>query len=226
MPRPSALLSFENSLWQGGVSRLAGVDEAGRGPLAGAVVAAAVVFDPHCFAEGMPLHLTGLTDSKQLTGPQRARFFDILQSMPGVAVGVGEASVEEVDKLNILKATHLAMRRALEQLNPPAEYALVDGRPVPGLPCRSRSLVKGDSRSLSIAAASVIAKETRDAQLLKLDELYPGYGFARHKGYGTKDHLEALRRLGPTPCHRTSFKPVRDLIFPALEFDFGDRDGG
>lgn len=220
MPRSSALLTFESSLWQGGVSRLAGVDEAGRGPLAGSVVAAAVILNAQYFFQGPPSALIGLTDSKKLTAAQRARYLDVLRSMPEVSIGVGEASVAEIDRINILRATHLAMRRALEQLTPSAEYALVDGRPVPGLPCRSRSLVKGDSLSLSIAAASVVAKETRDAQLLKLDEQYPGYGFAQHKGYGTKAHLAALKRLGATPCHRTSFKPVRDVINPELELDF------
>ncbi len=186
---------------------MAGVDEAGRGPLAGPVVAACVVLP---LRGGAPAELDGLTDSKQLTAARREHFFGILRRMPGVAIGVGRASVSEIDRLNILRATHLAMALAANSLRPAADFLLVDGLPVPGLPCPSRSIVRGDALSLSIAAASVVAKVTRDRLMRALDRRHPGYGFARHKGYGTAAHLLVLRRLGPCPAHRRSFRPVAD----------------
>ena len=206
------MLEYERACWHTGIRRLAGVDEAGRGPWAGAVVAGAVAIEP-AFAEAeADGFFRGLTDSKKLTPDRREFFFARLQSRPEIVWAVGQADVAEIDALNILRATHLAMARALAALRPPAEFALVDGLPVKGLPCPHRALVRGDSLSLSIAAASIMAKVTRDHQLLELDRQYPGYGFAAHKGYGTALHQRALRALGPTPQHRRSFRPIRELL--------------
>ena len=201
------MTGFEREAFAAGFRRVAGLDEAGRGPLAGPVVAACVVLPP---ADGVPAVLEGLTDSKQLTAKQRDRFFRILRGLPGVSIGVGRASVAEIDRLNILRATHRAMARAAAALRPPADFLLVDGLPVTGLPCPSRAIVHGDALSLSIAAASVVAKVTRDRLMAAADRRHPGYGFALHKGYGTASHLEALRRLGPCAAHRRSFRPVAD----------------
>ena len=206
------MLEFERACWLAGCQRLAGVDEAGRGPWAGAVVAGAVVIAP-AFAEAeADGFFRGLTDSKKLTPARREFFFAQIQTCPEISWAVGQADVAEIDALNILRATHLAMARALAALQPPAAFALVDGLPVKGLPCPHRAIVRGDSLSLSIAAASIMAKVTRDHQLLELDRQYPGYGFAAHKGYGTAAHQRALRELGPTPQHRRSFRPIRELL--------------
>lgn len=204
------LLRHERQVWAEGFVRIAGVDEVGRGPLAGPVVAAAVVFD-RAFAEA-ELHgaLRGLTDSKQLAASQRERFHALLIGCPHADIGLGMADVDEIDRINILRATHAAMARAVAGLTTPPDYILVDGLPVPGLPCRSTALVRGDARSLSIAAASVVAKVVRDAQMRKLDAEYPAYGFARHKGYGSQAHIQALYERGPCPLHRRSFRPVRE----------------
>lgn len=185
-----------------GGSRLAGVDEAGRGPLAGPVVAAAVLLPTG-------IKLPGVTDSKQLTPDERERaFLRIVGAAQAVAVAFVEA--EAIDALNILRATHRAMAIALSSLPDLPHLALVDGRPVPGLPCPHLALVKGDCLSLSIAAASIVAKVVRDRHMVALDALHPGYGFAQHKGYPTAQHVRALSRLGPSPVHRHSFAPVRD----------------
>ena len=206
------MLEHERVCWAEGIQRLAGVDEAGRGPWAGPVVAAAVVITP-AFAEAeIAGVLNGLDDSKKLTPERREFFFAVLQSHPEITCATGSADVAEIDRLNILRATHLAMARALAALQPPADYALVDGLPVQGLPCPSRAIVRGDSLSLSIAAASIIAKVTRDRLMVNLDKEYPAYGFAAHKGYGTARHQRALRELGPTLQHRRSFRPVRELL--------------
>lgn len=206
------MLAYERVGWAAGVQRLAGVDEAGRGPWAGPVVAAAVVLaPPFAVAESNGL-LRGLTDSKKLTPQRREFFFELLRQRPEVALGVGQASVAEIDELNILRATHLAMARALAALQPSADFALVDGLPVQGLPCPARAIVRGDSLSLSIAAASIIAKVTRDRMMVELERAFPGYGFAAHKGYGTQVHQRALRALGVTPHHRRSFRPIRELL--------------
>jgi len=212
-------LAYEHAAWSGGVFRFAGVDEAGRGPLAGPVVAAAVVFSPSLLKDGIPEELEDLNDSKQLTHRKRARLRLALESMEGVDYGLGILSPREIDRINILKATHKAMAVALGNLPSPAEEALVDGLPVPGLPCKAGNLVKGDSKCFSIAAASVLAKETRDDLMRELDTTYPGYGFGAHKGYGTQKHLAAMRELGPCPAHRRSFAPVRDLIEPKLDLE-------
>jgi ribonuclease HII len=174
------------------------------------VVAAAVVFLPAFAEQAVAGILTGLTDSKKISEKKREEFFAILQDASQAVIGVGQASSAEIDKINILRATHLAMRRAVENLPELPEHILVDGRPVKGLPVVSTAIVKGDSKSLSIAAASIIAKVTRDRMLYKLDAKHPEYGFASHKGYGTKAHLAALKKYGPLPQHRRSFAPVRE----------------
>jgi ribonuclease HII len=205
------LLTFERQCWERGYIRVAGVDEAGRGPLAGPVVAAAVFCSRHWLETEAAGSLVGLTDSKQLTASRRRHFFQLLHDAPDVRIGVGLADVEEIDRLNILQATHLSMRRALLQLPSLPEYALVDGLPVNDLPCPYTAVIHGDGRSLLIAAASVIAKVTRDNLMMELDEKFPAYGFAQNKGYGTQAHIQALLRNGPTKIHRRSFRPVREI---------------
>jgi len=192
-----------------GFLRLAGIDEAGRGPLAGPVVAAALIFDPEYIKKEHKDTFKRLTDSKVMTEKSRDEFFELLSNTPRVSIGVGIVEADEIDQINILKATHKAMAMAAQQINP--QYALVDGLPVKGLPCESRSIVKGDALSISISAASVIAKVTRDRIMVQLDEKYPEYGFAQHKGYGTKQHIAALQKYGATPAHRKTFRPVASL---------------
>lgn len=204
------MLCFEKECWNSGHQRVAGVDEAGRGPLAGPVVAAALVFQQEDLLGDLGDRLTGLNDSKCLTESRREYFFDLLNGLPGVDFGVGVGTVEEIDQINILCATHLAMRRAVLALSTPPDTVLVDGRPVPDLPCPSKAIVKGDSKSLSIAAASVIAKVTRDRMMTALHTQFPCYGFSKHKGYGTAEHIQALLEYGPTVAHRRSFRPVRE----------------
>ncbi|MED5459199.1 MAG: ribonuclease HII [Pseudomonadota bacterium] len=180
---------------------LAGVDEVGRGPLVGSVVAAAVILDPKA-------PIDGLTDSKKLTA-RRRESLDVLIRERALSFAVAEASAEEVDSLNIYHATHLAMRRAVDALAPQAEYLLVDGNRLPGHALPGQAVVKGDARHPAIAAASILAKVVRDAQMAELDLRYPEYGFARHKGYPTKEHLAALEAHGPLAEHRKSFAPVQ-----------------
>lgn len=181
---------------------ICGVDEAGRGPLAGSVYAAAVILP-----EKHPI--TGLNDSKKLTARQRERLFVEIQQH-ALAWSVATASVAEIDSINILQATMLAMRRAIEALDPAAEGALIDGNRVPaGLLIPAQAIVQGDAKEAAISAASILAKVSRDREAQELESLYPGYGFAKHKGYGTAEHLAALERFGPTPAHRHSFAPVR-----------------
>lgn len=184
-----------------GYGVVAGVDEVGRGPLAGPVVAAAVVLPP----EGVAAKVA---DSKTLSAGRREELAAALRSHPGVRVSLAEVSVARIDEINILRATAEAMIQALRDLRSPLDFALVDGLPLPGFPVPAEFIVKGDARSASIAAASILAKVHRDALMVRLDAEYPGYGFARHKGYGTREHLDALSRLGPTPAHRRSFAPV------------------
>jgi ribonuclease HII len=194
--------SREHALHARGILLVAGVDEAGRGPLAGPVVAAAVIL-PAGFAP------CGLDDSKKVPARRReALFGEIIRE---AETAWASASVEEIDRLNILAATHLAMVRALEALPRCPEHALVDGLPVRGLPVPHTAVVGGDGLSLSIAAASIVAKVVRDRLMLEIDAAYPRYGFARHKGYGVRGHLEALRIHGPCPIHRRSFAPVGRL---------------
>ena len=188
--------------------RVAGVDEAGRGPLAGPVVSAAVVLP----AEGLPAALAAaIDDSKALTARRREASLPRIRECCAVGVGIGE--VEEIDRLNVLQATFLSMRRALEALPNTPDFALVDGNRLPkGLPCPARAVVKGDSRSLSIAAASIVAKVTRDRIMADLADRHPGYGWDRNAGYGTAQHLAALRDLGVSPHHRRSFAPVSERL--------------
>lgn len=190
--------------------RVCGIDEAGRGPLAGPVVAAAVILP-----EGY--ELPGLTDSKQLSAKARERLFEQLMQDAAVAKSIARAEVEEIDRLNILRATHLAMRRAAEGLQAPPDFCLIDGLPVRDFPLPHRALVKGDSRSLSIAAASVLAKVTRDHIMQALHAEYPAYNWQRNAGYGTRAHLQAISEHGITPHHRLSFAPVAQATLP-LEF--------
>ncbi|MEI6166999.1 MAG: ribonuclease HII [bacterium] len=206
------MLQFERQAWSRGVCRLAGVDEAGRGPLAGPVVAAALVFDRAFLEAEQYARLKSVNDSKRLTPRERDSLFAVLTEACPCVYGVGVADVAEIDSLNILRATHLAMARALEAISPIPDFALVDGLPVPGLPCPSLSIIQGDGRSLSIAAASIIAKVTRDRMMLVLDQHYPQYGFSRHKGYGTRAHMKALLDNGPCPAHRRSFRPVQEAL--------------
>lgn len=215
---PIDRLRFERDFWVATPGALlAGVDEAGRGCLAGPVVAGAVVIaeaDIEALAEG---DLKAANDSKQLTEKRREALYECLLHHPKVHCGVGIASAQEIDSINILNATHLAMRRALESLPTLPAHALVDGLPVKGLPLPHTAIIKGDARSLLISCASIIAKVTRDHLCAELDTRYPGYDFAKHKAYGTKSHLAALHRLGPCPEHRRSFAPV--AIFQE-EFNF------
>lgn len=205
------MLEFERAAWTAGHTLVAGIDEAGRGPLAGPVVAAAVALGPQALVEASAGPFDGLTDSKKLTQRQRELFFSLITTLPGLLHAHAIVDVEEIEALNILKATHAAMRRAVSQLLPRVEFLLVDGLPVPDLPRPSEAIVEGDGKSLLIAAASVIAKVTRDRLMLELDAKYPQYGFAKHKGYGTPEHLAALERHGPCPAHRRGFAPVQQM---------------
>ena len=183
---------------------LAGVDEVGRGPLAGPVVAAAVILD-----EANPIE--GLADSKKLSERKREVLFDEIK-LKAKAWSIARASVEEIDQLNILHASMLAMKRAIETLQPEAEFALIDGNRCPTLRIPSEAVVKGDSRVAAISAASILAKVDRDREMCVLDGLYPGYGLAQHKGYPTKAHIEALRKLGVISIYRKTFRPVSELL--------------
>jgi ribonuclease HII len=183
---------------------VAGVDEAGRGPLAGPVVAGAVILDPEN-------PIDGLNDSKRLTALRRELLYEEIQEK-ALAWAVGHADVEEIDRINILQATMLAMKRAVEALQTVPDHALIDGNRCPDLCCPAQAIVKGDSRVAAISAASIMAKVTRDREMLSLDVIYPGYGLAQHKGYPSKAHIEALENLGVTPIHRRSYAPVRRVI--------------
>ncbi len=183
---------------------VAGVDEVGRGPLAGPVVTAAVILDP-----ARPI--AGLADSKKLSEKRRDALFDEICEK-ALAWSIGRAEVHEIDEINILQATMLAMRRAVEGLQPAPEHALVDGNRCPDLPCSCEAVIKGDGSVEAISAASIIAKVSRDREMAELDRLYPGYGLAGHKGYPTKVHLAALDELGVSPIHRRSFGPVKKRL--------------
>ena len=200
---------FEQQLWQRGFNRVAGVDEAGRGPLAGPVVAAVAILPPRWARTALPAGLAGLNDSKQLTKQQREIFFAFLTACDEVEFAVAEIDAAQIDEINILQATHRAMNDALAKLNPQAQHALVDGRPVRTMRVPQTAIVKGDARSYSIAAASVLAKVTRDRLMVEFDRQWPEYGFAVHKGYGTARHLAAIEKFGPCPIHRRSFAPLK-----------------
>ncbi len=199
--------AFERALLGAGAGQIAGVDEAGRGPLAGPVVAAAVVFPAAWIQNGLPAGLNGLNDSKQLSQKQREAFFDFLTTQPEIRFAIATVAAEVIDQINILQATHRAMNDALAPLQP--QHVLVDGLRVPSLRFPQTPLVKGDARSYSIAAASVLAKVTRDGLMRAYDRQWPAYGFAGHKGYGTARHLAALAAQGPCPIHRRSFAPLK-----------------
>ena len=188
--------------------RICGIDEAGRGPLAGPVVAAAVILDPG-------RRINGLRDSKVLNPARREELAARIRER-AIAFAVAEASVEEIDEVHILQASLLAMRRAVDALQVVPEYALVDGNQMPRLTVPGRAIVSGDALEPAISAASILAKTARDAMMRSFDELHPGYGFAQHMGYGTPEHLDCLQRLGPCVLHRRSFAPVRGLVGIAL----------
>lgn len=203
------LLAWEYEKYQAGFRFVVGIDEVGRGPLAGPVVAAAVGFPQGAM-------IPPVNDSKKLSEEKRELLDAAIRAVPGVKIAIAEIPVEEIDRINILRATHKAMKEAAEAI-PEADFILVDGLPVPGLPKESCNIVKGDAKSASIAAASIVAKVYRDRLMVELDKLYPGYGLAENKGYGTAEHLRALKELGVTPIHRKSFAPVRDVITPPPE---------
>jgi ribonuclease HII len=199
---------FERELVARGKVRIAGVDEAGRGPLAGPVVAAAVVLQAAWIHDGLPDGLLGLNDSKQVPAGRREKYYQCLVQTAGLDWGISVVEADEIDRLNILRATHAGMVRALAALQVPPEHVLVDGLNVEAITIAQTAIVQGDALSYSIAAASILAKVTRDRLMVEYELRWPGYGFARHKGYPTAGHLEALHRLGPCPIHRRSFAPV------------------
>lgn len=200
---------FEQTLWRAGIARVAGVDEAGRGPLAGPVVAAAAILPARWAETGLPAGLAGLNDSKQLTETQREKFFAFLTGCGEIEFGIASVDAAVIDAINILQATHRAMNDALGRLRPLPAHALVDGRPVKSLRVPQTAIVKGDARSYSIAAASVLAKVTRDRRMREFHAQWPEYGFAGHKGYGTAEHLAAIEQFGACPIHRQTFAPLK-----------------
>ena len=193
---------FERACQQSGYEQIAGIDEAGRGALAGPVIAAAVILPIDC-------HIKGLRDSKQLSPKQRAHLFDEIHNV-AVSVGIGSIDHRSIDRLNILQATLLAMQKAVEKLTPSPDYLLVDGLNLPAIGIVGEAIPKGDSNSYSIAAASVIAKVTRDRRMIELDRTYPNYGFSRHKGYPTSQHRQAIAQFGASDIHRRTFKLLPD----------------
>jgi len=203
---PAPDLTFETELWAAGISAVAGIDEAGRRALAGPVAAGVIILPPDL---DLIKRLDGVRDSKQMTPARREYWAERLPEIAS-ACGVGMASNEEIDTIGIVPATRLAISRALDSLSVSPQHLLIDYIKLPDSPLPQTSLVKGDARSLSIAAASILAKTARDKLLCQLDEQYPGYGFSKHKGYGTAAHRSALGRLGPSPVHRRSFR-VKEL---------------
>lgn len=201
--RREFMLGHETALWSKGISPVAGIDEAGRGPLAGPVVAAAVVFEPDVYIEGV-------NDSKQLTPEEREEFYHLITAR-ATSFGIGIIDHSLIDEINILNATFRAMHTAISKLSVSPAHLLVDGNRFPEVGIPFTAIVEGDARSFSIAAASIIAKVTRDRIMLEYDRLFPGYGFATNKGYGTREHREALLRLGPCEIHRRSFE-VRNQL--------------
>jgi len=218
------MLNFERVLWKSGIRTVAGVDEVGVGPLAGPVVAAAVVFPPNT-------ELDGIDDSKQLDSERRTKLAARIREH-ATAIGVGSAEVGEIDRLNIYHAGLLAMRRAIEDLPSAPEHVLVDARIIPGVSIPQNSFNKGDGINFSIAAASIIAKTHRDRLMEDLEKEYPGYGFAQHKGYSTPEHQNAIRELGPCPIHRLSYQFIRELcgefseLFYSLKQQLQEADSG
>lgn len=197
-------LAIEKSLRLAGYTSIAGVDEVGRGPLAGPVMAAAVILPAG-------VYIDGVDDSKKLSAKKREQLFDRIMSI-ACAVAIGAVEPAEIDRINILQATRKAMLKAVMQLSPVPDYLLIDGTTPIASAVPQKTVIKGDSLSLSIAAASIIAKVTRDRLLHAMDQIYPGYGFASHKGYGSSLHMDAIRRLGPCPIHRLSFGGVKEYV--------------
>jgi ribonuclease HII len=204
-------LSHERELWRQGTAFVAGVDEAGCGPLAGPVVVAAVMFPASWLEPGLPGKLRGLNDSKQLDPARRDRFHSLLTTDPEIRAAIVTVDVEMIDRVNIRQAAWRGMHEALDKLTPRPEHALVDGLRIKWLPYPQTAMAGGDARSYTIAAASVLAKVTRDRLMEAYDREFPGYGFAEHKGYGTPRHYEAINKLGPCPIHRRSFAPFRPV---------------
>jgi len=200
-------LAEEKILEAQGYQHIAGIDEVGRGALAGPVVAAAVILPYHIDAPW----LNQVKDSKQLSPPRRELLFHHIHRI-ATSIGIGMVPNEVIDAQGLIKATRLAMKLAIDQLSPPPESLLIDYMLLPEVPLPQKGITNGDSLCLSIACASIMAKVARDRLMMELDRIYPGYGLAQHKGYGTKEHLACLRRLGPSPIHRQSFKPVKDII--------------
>jgi len=203
--RLNHLLLYESELWDRGYHLIAGIDEAGMAPLAGPVVAAAVILPPR-------YRLMGLDDSKKILNERKREQLAAQIKQDAVCWSVGRADVQEIDSINIYHSGLLAMRRAVEGLSNPPEYMLVDARTIPHCTYPQKGIIHGDALSMSIAAASVIAKTTRDAHMIEMDRLYPGYGFASHKGYPTPDHLRILKERGALPVHRRTFSPVREVL--------------
>lgn len=207
-PHALPTTALEEALFSKGFSNVAGIDEAGRGPLAGPVVAAAVILPRDLRAPWVPL----VRDSKQITPAQRSEVYPHIVACART-YGLGACSPREIDRIGIASATRLAMARAIEMLDPAPDHLLIDALPLAGLPFSQTPVVRGDSLSLSIAAASIVAKVTRDRLMATVfEERFPGYGFASHKGYATPEHLDALYRIGPTAIHRRTFRPVRDIL--------------
>lgn len=197
------LYQYETPLWQQGVQYIAGIDEAGRGPLAGPVVAAAVILKPYA-------KLTLVDDSKKLSEKQREKALKEIKEN-ALAIGIGVVSVEEIDRINIYRAAREAMFSAIAQLKIKAQYLLIDAMPIE-LDTPSLSIIKGDQKSISIAAASIVAKTTRDAYMVEMDKLFPQYGFKKHKGYPTKEHVKAIETWGITPIHRKTYEPIKSML--------------
>jgi len=216
------MLNFERLLWKSGIRSIAGIDEVGVGPLAGPVVAAAVVFPPN-------VEISGIDDSKQLDAAERNRLA-VLIRRSAAGIGIGSAEVGEIDRVNVYQAGLLAMRRAVEALPFKPQHLLIDARVIPDIAIPQNAFNKGDGLNFSIAAASIVAKTHRDRLMEELEGKYPGYGFAQHKGYGTAEHQDAIRRLGPCPIHRLSFPFIRELcgefsaLFYALKQELVDVD--
>ncbi len=198
------LLAYEKELYQSGYHLICGCDEAGRGPLVGPVVAGAVILPKN-------YQLEGLTDSKQLSEKKREKFFEIIKK-DAIAYGIGIVSPQVIDEINIYEASRLAMKEAIKNMQVKPDYVITDAMPMPGYEVPVKSIIKGDAKSITIAAASVLAKVTRDHILYEMDKEHPEYEFARHKGYPTKRHLELLKLYGPTKDYRFTYGPVRDLI--------------
>src|SRR5262252_9440722 len=212
-------LAHECELWQKGASIVAGADEAGCGPLAGPVVAAAVVFPRAWLESGLYSKLRGLNDSKQLTEEEREKFFAAITGNAEIRYAIASVDVEMIDQINIRQAAWRAMNLAFEQLNPKPEHVLIDGLRIKWLTYPQTALVEGDAKSYSIAAASVLAKVTRDRMMVELDRMYPGYGFAEHKGYATPQHYAAIKERGPCAIHRRSFAPFKPVEMELELFD-------